>query len=73
MEFSATPMEEAEERATTFSLNLMLMQAAYSLALDICSIPGSTVTWKELRQISPENLLTLGAIDSIQRSRDISC
>ena len=73
VDFSTTPMGQAEERAKTFAPNLMLMHAAYSLALEICNIPGSTVTWKELIQTSPEALLTLKAINLIQSDREISC
>ena len=73
VDFSTTPMGEAEERAKTFAPNLMLMHAAYTLSLEISSIAGNVVTWKELGQLNPEALITLKAIDLIQADREISC
>ena len=51
----------------------MLMHAAYTLSLEISSIAGNVVTWKELGQLNPEALITLKAIDLIQADREISC
>lgn len=73
MNFSETPMGQEQERAKTFIPNLVLMQASYTLSLEIAKISGSTVTWRELDQLSPEALITLKVIDLIQADREISC
>jgi hypothetical protein len=73
VDFSTTPMGEAEERAKTFASNLMLMHAAYSVSLELGSMPGYSFSWRELQETNPEMLVTLRAIVLIQADQEISC
>jgi hypothetical protein len=69
----ATPLDEKANSAIMFAKNLVLMHASYSTAIQLCSIKGDKLTWKKLKVINENLLITLHSINVILDDKGISC